>query len=128
MSDERLEHLAKAAGLSIDWIDADGRDQRVQPQVLRAVLAGLGLSAETEEDIEQSLEKLHLGHQAADLPPLITADQGVPLSLEDFFDAHTPYQLQLEEGSRQTGELMPMLAWPPSTCPVTTSCRSPGSS
>ncbi|KRW57265.1 4-alpha-glucanotransferase [Stutzerimonas nitrititolerans] len=105
MSDERLEHLAKAAGLSIDWIDADGRDQRVQPQVLRDVLTGLGLTAETDEDIEQSLEKLHLGHQAADLPPLITADQGVPLSLEDFCDAHTPYQLQLEQGSRQTGEL-----------------------
>lgn len=105
MSDERLEHLATAAGLSIDWVDADGRDQRVQPDVLRAVLTGLGLAAETDEDIRQSLDKLHLGHRASDLPPLITADQGHPLSLHDFFEPHTPYRLQLEEGAQQTGEL-----------------------
>lgn len=105
MSDERLEHLAKAAGLSIDWIDADGRDQRVKPEVLRAVLGGLGLAATTDTEIEQSLEKLHLGHQACDLPPLITADQGSRPSLEEFFEPHTPYSLQLEDGTQQSGDL-----------------------
>lgn len=105
MSDERLEHLAKAAGLSIEWVDADGRDQRVKPEVLRAVLGGLGLAAETEEQIEKSLEQLHLGSEACDLPPLLTADQGAPLSLKDFFEPNTPYRLQLEDGTQQTGNL-----------------------
>ena len=45
MSDEPLIRLAEAAGLSIDWIDADNRQQRVTPDVLREVLACLGLAA-----------------------------------------------------------------------------------
>ena len=105
MSDERLEYLAKAAGLSIEWVDADGRDQRVEPDALRAVLGGLGLAAETDQQIEESLKQLPLGNDACDLPPLLTADQGAPLSLNDFFEPNTPYTLQLEDGSRQTGNL-----------------------
>lgn len=105
MSDERLEHLAKAAGLSIEWVDADGREQRVEPEALRAVLGGLGLAAETDEQIEQSLEQLHLGNNPSDLPPLMTADMGAPLSLKNFFEPHTPYSLEFEEGSQQTGKL-----------------------
>ena len=58
MSDERLNRLAEAAGLSIEWVDADGKDQRVKPEVLRAVLDGLGLPAESDDQIERSLENL----------------------------------------------------------------------
>jgi 4-alpha-glucanotransferase len=38
MSDAQLEILASRAGLSVDWIDANGRPQKVAPSVLRNVL------------------------------------------------------------------------------------------
>ena len=36
MSDAQLEILASRAGLAVDWIDANGRPQRVTPDALRA--------------------------------------------------------------------------------------------
>jgi len=58
MSDESLIRLATAAGLSVDWTDADNRRQRVEPQVLREVLGCLGLAAHSEADVQASLELL----------------------------------------------------------------------
>ena len=117
MSDERLNRLAKAAGLSIDWVDADGRDQRVSPEVLRAVLCGLGLPADSEADIETSLEKLDAINGASHLPPLLTLDQGVALDLSRYAEPGTGYELVLEDGSRQGGRLdeqarLPAIATP----------------
>lgn len=105
MSDERLNRLAEAAGLSIDWVDADGRDQRVTPDVLRAVLNGLGLAANSDDDIECSLEKLHVDDGEADLPPLLTLDQGTALELGRYFEPHARYSLELENGDRHDGTL-----------------------
>ena len=105
MSDERLNRLATAAGLSIDWVDADGRDQRVAPDTLRAVLAGLGLLADSESDIEQSLEKIESGNGASGLPPLLTVDYGSALDLGEYFKPRTRYALTLEGGSQHGGEL-----------------------
>ena len=95
MSDERLNRLAKAAGLSIEWVDADGKDQRVKPEVLRAVLGGLGLPATSDEEIELSLEKLDAGSGAASVPPLLTLDQGAPLDLSQYFEPSSRYSLTL---------------------------------
>ncbi|WP_417786814.1 4-alpha-glucanotransferase [Stutzerimonas xanthomarina] len=105
MSDERLNRLAKAAGLSIEWVDADGRDQRVKPEVLRAVLGGLGLPADSDDQIERSLEKLDAGAGAASVPPLLTLDQGAPLDLGQYFAPSAPYRLTLEDGSERDGSL-----------------------
>ncbi|AHL75666.1 4-alpha-glucanotransferase [Stutzerimonas stutzeri] len=105
MSDERLNRLAKAAGLSIDWVDADGRDQRVSPDVLRAVLGGLGLAADSETDVETSLEKLDAINGTSHLPPLLTLDQGAPLELKQYFEPGTAYSLTLEDGPDHQGTL-----------------------
>ncbi len=105
MSDERLNRLAEAAGLSIDWVDADGRDQRVSPDVLRAVLNGLGLAAGSDEEIESSLKKLDAINGGANLPPLLTLDQGTALELGQYCEPSTRYRLELEDGSLQEGTL-----------------------
>lgn len=105
MSDERLNQLAEAAGLSIDWVDADGRDQRVTPEVLRAVLNGLGLAAGSDEEIESSLEKLDAINGGAHLPPLLTVDQGAALELGRYCEPSTRYRLELEDGSHHEGTL-----------------------
>ena len=47
MSDDALRRLARAAGLYVDWTDANGRPHEVKPDTLRAVLAALGHPAET---------------------------------------------------------------------------------
>ncbi|MCQ4316022.1 4-alpha-glucanotransferase [Stutzerimonas zhaodongensis] len=105
MSDEQLNRLAKAAGLSIDWVDADGRDQRVTPEVLRSVLKGLGLAAENDSDIRSSLEKLNATNGDSSLPPLLTLDQSSALDLSTYFKPSVGYVLELEDGSRHEGTL-----------------------
>jgi len=103
MSDERLKRLAEAAGLSIDWIDADGRDQRVTPEVLRGVLHGLGLEADSDEAVERSLKKLHIDAGAGELPPMLTLDQGAALELAQHCEPGARYSLELEDGQRIDG-------------------------
>lgn len=100
MSDAQLEILASRAGLAVDWIDANGRPQKVAPSVLRAVLTGLGHPAGSAQEIDASLLELQQAQQTLHLPPLITADVGVGLNLAHFFAPHTPCEVHLEDGSR----------------------------
>ncbi|MGA6097403.1 4-alpha-glucanotransferase [Stutzerimonas marianensis] len=105
MSDERLNRLAEAAGLSIDWVDADGRDQRVAPDTLRAVLKGLGLNADTDADVEQSLATLEAANGDGGIPPMLTVDHDAMLDLAGHLEPGARYSLQLEDGHRLEGEL-----------------------
>ena len=73
MSDAQLEILASRAGLAVDWIDANGRPQKVAPAVLRNVLIGLGHPASTAQEIDASL--LELQASATRPPPAAAADQ-----------------------------------------------------
>ncbi|MCQ3971152.1 hypothetical protein, partial [Klebsiella pneumoniae] len=105
MSDESLIRLAEAAGLSIDWVDADNREQRVEPAVLRDVLTCLGLAAETDADIEASLEILAHKNNHGGVPPLLTCDQHAALDLSAYFPATSRFELQAEDGGVQKGTL-----------------------
>lgn len=100
MSDAQLEILASRAGLAVDWIDANGRPQKVAPAVLRAVLIGLGHPASTAQEIDASLLQLQEFQQTRHLPPLITADFGKGLDLARYFEPETPCEVHLEDGSR----------------------------
>ena len=100
MSDAQLEILASRAGLAVDWIDANGRPQKVAPSVLRNVLTGLGHPAGSAQEIDASLQELQQVQQTRHLPPLLTADFGVGLSLAHYFGPETPCEIHLEDGSR----------------------------
>ncbi|WP_223461120.1 MULTISPECIES: 4-alpha-glucanotransferase [unclassified Pseudomonas] len=100
MSDAQLEILASRAGLAVDWIDANGRPQKVAPSVLRNVLTGLGHPAGSAQEIDASLLELQAAQQTHHLPPLITADVGTGLDLARFFEPGTPCEIHLEDGSR----------------------------
>jgi 4-alpha-glucanotransferase len=76
MSDAQLETLASRAGLAVDWIDANGRPQKVAPSVLRNVLTGLGHPAGSAQEIDASLQELQQVQETRHLPPLLTADFG----------------------------------------------------
>ncbi|MEB2518093.1 4-alpha-glucanotransferase [Pseudomonas sp. YuFO20] len=99
MSDAQLEILATRAGLAVDWIDANGRPQKVAPAVLRNVLTGLGHPAGSAQEIDASLVELQQVQETRHLPPLITADVGVGLNLAHFFEPLTPCEVHLEDGS-----------------------------
>ncbi|MCU7646762.1 4-alpha-glucanotransferase [Pseudomonas piscis] len=105
MSDAQLEILASRAGLAVDWIDANGRPQKVEPRVLRAVLAGLGHPAGNDQEIERSLQQLQQRQQGRHLPPLLTADVGQGLDLARYFPAQTQCRVQLEDGSSRQLQL-----------------------
>jgi 4-alpha-glucanotransferase len=100
MSDAQLEILASRAGLAVDWLDANGRPQKVAPSVLRNVLTGLGHPAGSAQEIDASLLELQEAQQTHHLPPLITADVGAGLDLARFFEPGTPCEIHLEDGSR----------------------------
>ncbi|WP_434630517.1 4-alpha-glucanotransferase [Pseudomonas sp. Z1-29] len=99
MSDAQLEILAGRAGLAVDWIDANGRAQKVTPAVLRSVLIGLGHPAGTAQEIDASLLQLQEDQQNHRLPPLLTADAGVNVDLSRYFEPATPCEIQLEDGA-----------------------------
>ncbi|WP_248797828.1 4-alpha-glucanotransferase [Pseudomonas sp. MWU13-2105] len=99
MSDAQLETLASRAGLAVDWIDANGRPQKVRPEVLRKVLAGLGHPADNDLAIENSLLELQLAQQQKHLPPLLTVDAGKGLDLAHYFAADTACEVHLENGT-----------------------------
>lgn len=99
MSDAQLEILAARAGLAVDWIDANGRAQKVSPAVLRSVLTGLGHPAGSAQEIDASLLQLQEVQQNHQLPPLITADVGASLDLSRYFEAGTPCEIKLEDGA-----------------------------
>jgi len=105
MSDQRLAALAHAAGLAVDWTDADGRPQRVTPEVLRRVLDGLGLAADSEAQIKESLAKLNEDDPRKHLPPMLTVDAEQPLDLSRHFPPDTPFQLGLADGGEISGQL-----------------------
>ncbi|MCU1729736.1 4-alpha-glucanotransferase [Pseudomonas sp. 7P_10.2_Bac1] len=98
MGESQLEILASRAGLAVDWVDANGNPQRVAPAVLQAILAGLGLPADSAEAIETSLLNLQLEQQNKRLPPLLTADVGRSLNLARYFNPHSQCVVYLETG------------------------------
>ncbi|WP_422777746.1 4-alpha-glucanotransferase [Pseudomonas mediterranea] len=99
MSDAQLEILAGRAGLAVDWIDANGRAQKVSPAVLRSVLTGLGHPAGSAQEIDASLLQLQEDQQNHRLPPLITADVGTSVDLSRYFEGSVPCEIQLEDGA-----------------------------
>jgi len=105
MSDAQLEILAGQAGLAVDWIDANGRAQKVSPAVLRSVLTGLGHPAGSAQEIDASLLQLQKDQQNHRLPPLITADVGVNVDLSRYFEPGTPCEIQLEDGATMNSKL-----------------------
>ncbi|MHA3888056.1 4-alpha-glucanotransferase [Stutzerimonas degradans] len=105
MSDESLILLATAAGLSVDWTDADNRPQRVEPQVLREVLGCLGLAAHNDADIQASLDLLAQQYNHGGVPPLLTCDQHAALELGSYFAPASHYQLTSEDGEARDGQL-----------------------
>ncbi|SSW66893.1 4-alpha-glucanotransferase [Achromobacter agilis] len=94
LQDPGLSQLAARAGIAERWTDARRRPQRVCPDTLRALLAGLGLPAANARDIRESIRRM--AEDASRLPPLLAARGGAALALPS--SVHGAYQISCESG------------------------------
>ncbi len=98
--DAALSALAGKAGIAEHWTDARKRPQRVSPDTLRLLLAGMGLPAANAQDIRDSDHRL--SHEQANLlPPLLVARAGAATLLPP--SARGPYRLVCESGAARAG-------------------------
>ena len=104
MSDELLAELANAAGLSIDWTDANGRPQQVAVDAQRSLLESLGYPAGNAQQIRESLAEVQQRQAQQSQAPLLTLEQGQASALPGFRPG-TPFKLIRENGSVQSGRL-----------------------
>ncbi|UYY59195.1 4-alpha-glucanotransferase [Sphingomonas sp. S2-65] len=96
MTDQAVERLAEAAGISIDWEDAGGVARRVSPESLRLVLSGLGFACGSEAQCRDS---------AAALAQTAQPSCRVLLAGEAITGLSGTGQLVLEDGSRRDLDL-----------------------
>lgn len=76
---EQLHALAQACGLSREWRDVEGRQQRVADDALAAVLCALGHETGSERQIARSLAAVE--DQRGSLPAMLVADAGSSIAL-----------------------------------------------
>lgn len=105
MSDVQLADLANAIGLQLDWMDANGRPQRVSPEVQRGLLEDMGYPAQSPQQIAGSLASLLDRQRTTRLGPLVVLDQGEQLSLDGAQRPGQRYQLRLDDGRLLEGRL-----------------------
>jgi 4-alpha-glucanotransferase len=115
-----IERLAARAGFAVQWQDAHGRKRRVQPEMLAALLAALGLPCTTRDERAQSFAALDAEHSAGTLPPLITAQCHSAITLPaGVIKAGSRYRLELESGEVIDGRLSSPKAQPALLAPIT---------
>ncbi len=107
MSDEALKDLARRAGVATEWQDFAGKPHVVTPEVLRRILAGLGLPADTRGDLAASRRAIARRSSIADLAPLVTATSGRPTRLDVGGNESQPAKLELERGGSRDISLIP---------------------
>ena len=76
---EQLHALAQACGVSREWRDVEGRQQRVADDALAALLAALGHETGSEAQIARSLAAVR--ERSTGLPALLVADAGASIAL-----------------------------------------------
>lgn len=106
MDEMLLRQLADRAGLILEWHDSEGERLQLDTDVMCQVLPKLGFPATTDAEITASLQALdHLLHprSVAELPPLVTGERGVPVSLPCPLEPGTPFRLHLENGEEVSG-------------------------
>ncbi len=103
MSDEALLKLARVSGLMADWRDITGQPTQVSPEALRALLNALGMPANSEAQIAESLAaQRHALHAIP--PPLVTTEAGRELRLDI---PAGRYRVEAEDGTTAEGTATP---------------------
>lgn len=95
-----LDRLAEAAGVARHWRDAGHHMQRVEDDVLIAVLGALGYPATSESHQRLSLERLR--EEAGTPPTFLSGDVGQPIALHPALAQARQAELLPEQGEPLT--------------------------
>ena len=101
MSESPLHALAAEAGVSVHWQDYRDRPQIVDDEVLRALLAALGLPGGSESEIADSRARLAAERDDTRWPPVIVTDVLSPVPLPPAAHRSGTLVLELENGEQQ---------------------------
>ena len=97
-SDEALDGLAQVAGVAVSWWDIQGKEHRPTGDTKRALLAAMGLPAETRDDVRGSLHGLTAPRP---LPRVLTAVSGRTIAVPIGQHAKATWvTLSREDGTR----------------------------
>lgn len=104
-ADDSLRRLAEAAGLAVHWRDAFNAPQEVNDDVLRSLLATMGLAADSSVQIRESMKRLEQdAREQSD--HLIVMDQGVAAQFN--WSGPPSYRITLESGRTLGGLATPI--------------------
>jgi 4-alpha-glucanotransferase len=97
VTDAALKHLAREAGLSVNWTNAFGEPQSVSTASIRAALQALQLPSNTLSAITESRRRL--AEERRQVPPMIVSTVGEKIAIPTRARAG---KLVLEDGSART--------------------------
>jgi 4-alpha-glucanotransferase len=99
MTDQSLRELAIRAGVAPDWTDQAGVIHQVSPASLRAILLAIGLPADTDAAIKDSLQIVSL-RDAGSASRFIVSRVGQPVALPFAPKGAGDIEITLEQGGR----------------------------
>jgi 4-alpha-glucanotransferase len=102
MTDDILRVLATRAGISLDWSDQTGAERSVSPETLRAILMALGLPADNDAALRNSLSIMESDVSPAMTSRFTTARVGQPVTLPTPFGEQRSIEVKLEGGGCRT--------------------------
>jgi len=100
MTDQSLRELSIRAGVAPDWTDQAGAIHQVSPASLRAILLAIGLPADTDAAIEDSLQIVSL-RDAGSASRFIVSRVGQPVGLPVPRKGAGAIEITLEGGGRR---------------------------
>jgi 4-alpha-glucanotransferase len=99
MSDVAVRALAGRAGVAVEWSDYAGKRQVVPVDVLRRILAALGLPCASRDELDHSQAALAASHRAS--PPLVTSVVDRPITIPFGGELTTSVRLIFEDGTKE---------------------------
>jgi len=108
---EVLERLAEGCGIALEYRDIWGAQRRASEGTLRAILAAMGVGAESDDHARNALSRLEQERERRAMAPVLVVRHGerpalhLNLALADA--GHLGWRLKLEDGSMHEGTLSP---------------------
>ena len=95
--DDALKALIRLAGVAETYTDVTGQRREIAVESARAVLAALGLPADTDDEARETLRAERARHAGRATPPFLISEPGQSPAIETDGDWH----LQCEDGAEQ---------------------------